>query len=172
MSTAWKVLRYELQNVRRSRAVLVYGGLLLVSTHALLHFAGGGPRTIVSLLNLVLIFVPLVSLVFGTVYLHGAREFIELLLAQPVGRRPLFAGLWGGLTLPLVLAFVLGVGLPFTWNSALGDRILAPLGLLLLAGALLTAAFTAVAMWISTRFADRARASGLFAASSSHAGKR
>lgn len=161
MSTARKVLRYELQNVRRSRAVLVYGILLLVSTHALLHFAGGGPRTILSLLNIVLIFVPLVSLVFGTVYLHGAREFIELLLAQPVGRRPLFAGLWGGLTLPLVLAFVLGVGLPFTWNAGLGDGFLAPLALLLLAGSLLTAAFTAIAMWIATRFADRARGLGV-----------
>lgn len=161
MSSARKILRYELQNVRRSRAVLVYGLLLLAVTHGLLHFGGGGPRALLSLLNVVLIFVPLVSLIFGTVYLYGAREFIELLLAQPVGRRSLFAGLWGGLTLPLVLAFVLGVGLPFLWNGGLGGGLAAPLALLLLSGALLTAAFTGVAMWIATRFDDRARGLGV-----------
>jgi Cu-processing system permease protein len=35
---------------------------------------------------------------FGTLYLYNAREFIELLLAQPVGRPAMFAGLYVGLT--------------------------------------------------------------------------
>jgi Cu-processing system permease protein len=161
MNAATRILRYELQNVRRTRAVLVYGLLLMAVTHALLHFGGGGSRAIVSLLNVVLVFVPMVSLVFGTVYLYSARDFIELLLAQPVSRQSLFAGIWGGLTLPLVLAFVLGTGLPFMWNGGLGDGTAAPLLLLLLSGSLLTAAFTAVAMWIATRHDDRARGLGV-----------
>ncbi len=160
MNVTGKVFRYQLENVRRSRAVLVYALLLLVVTHSLLHFGGGGSRALLSLLNVVLIFVPLVSLVFGTVYLYGAREFIELLLAQPVSRRALFTGLWGGLTLPLVLAFVLGTGLPFLWHGGLGGMML-PLGMLLLSGSLLTAAFSAVSMWIAIRVDDRARGLGL-----------
>lgn len=161
MRAAARVFRYQLQNVRRSRAVLVYGLLLLAITHALLHFGGGGPRAILSLLNLVLLIVPLVSLVFGTVHLHGAREFVELLLAQPVGRRPLFAGLWGGLTLPLIVAFALGVGLPFLWSGGAGRELAAPLALLLVTGTLLTAVFTALAAWIAVRFDDRARGFGV-----------
>lgn len=160
MNPARKILHYQLRDVRRSRAVLVYGMLLLAMTHAVLQFGGGGARAVLSLLNIVLIVVPMASLVFGTTYLYGAREFIELLLAQPLGRRPLFAGLWAGLTLPLVLAFVLGVGLPFLWSGGLGPELLRPLGMLLLSGALLTAAFTAMAMWITTRFDDRARGLG------------
>ena len=89
--TAVKVLRYELRDLRRSRWLLGYVLLLLALTDALLRFGGGGPRAVLSLMNVVLVFVPLVSVVFGTMYLYGARDFIELLLAQPVGRGSLFA---------------------------------------------------------------------------------
>ena len=47
--------------------------------------------------------MPLVALVFATIYLYDAREFTELLLAQPIRRRQLFAGLYLGLALPLSL---------------------------------------------------------------------
>ena len=161
MSTVHRILRYQLQNVRRSRAVAAFGLLLLALTHALLHAGGGGARAMLSLLNVVLVFVPLVSLVFGTVYLYGARDFIGLLLAQPLGRRPLFLGLWCGLALPLVLAFVLGTALPFLWNGGLADGAGPALALLLAADTLLTGAFTAVAVWIATRFDDRTRGLGV-----------
>ena len=159
MSAVRKILRYQLRDVGRSRAVLLYGVLLLGMTHTLLYF-GGGARAVLSLLNVILIVVPMVSLVFGTVYLYGAREFIELLLAQPLGRRPIFAGLWAGLTLPLALAFVLGVSLPFLWSGSLGRDLALPLVMLLVSGVLLTTAFTGVATWIATRFDDRARGMG------------
>jgi Cu-processing system permease protein len=141
---AAKVLRYELQDLRRSRWVFGYALLLLALTDALLRFGGGGPRALVSLLNVVLVLVPLVSVVFGTMYLYAARDFIELLLAQPVRRLELYAGLYAGLALPLALAFVLGVGLPFVT-----------------AGVLLTLAFTAIAFLVSLVFEDRTRGFGV-----------
>ncbi|HEX3273660.1 MAG TPA: ABC transporter permease subunit [Gemmatimonadales bacterium] len=159
--TAARVLRYELQDLRRSRWVFGYGLLLLVLTDSLLRFGGGGPRALVSLLNLVLVLVPLVSIVFGTMYLYGARDFIELLLAQPVRRRSLCAGLYAGLALPLGVAFVIGVGLPFLWGGQ-GDGSLArPLLTLLGAGVLLTLVFTALAFLVSLLFDDRARGLGV-----------
>jgi Cu-processing system permease protein len=156
-----KVLKHELNNLRRSRWMLGYALLLLALTDALLRFGGGGPRAVVSLLNVVLIFVPLVSLVFGTMYLYGAREFIELLLAQPVGRAALFLGLYGGLALPLTVAFVLGVGLPFIWGGGGEGSFAGPLAMLLVTGALLTLAFTALAFLISLLFDDRAKGLGV-----------
>ena len=159
--TAAKVLRYELQDLRRSRWVFGYGLLLLALTDALLRFGGGGPRALLSLLNVVLVLVPLVSVVFGTMYLYGARDFIELLLAQPVRRIELCLGLYAGLALPLALAFVLGVGLPFVWGGH-GDGSLArPLAMLLGTGVLLTLAFTAIAFLVSLLFDDRARGFGV-----------
>ena len=126
MKTTRRVLKYELHNVVRSRAVLVYTVFLFLLTDVLFRFGGEGPRVVLSLLNVVLLFVPLVSVVFGTMYVYSAREFTELLLAQPVGRRSLFAGLYLGLALPLAGAFLAGVGLPVrdpreTRGGALGS---------------------------------------------------
>jgi Cu-processing system permease protein len=158
---AARVLRYELQDLRRSRWVFGYALLLLVLTDCLLRFGGGGPRSLVSLLNVVLVLVPLVSIVFGTMYLYGARDFIELLLAQPVPRGSLCAGLYAGLALPLATAFVLGVGLPFLWGGQADASLARPLLTLLGAGVLLTLVFTALAFLLSLVFDDRARGLGL-----------
>ncbi|HEX6616657.1 MAG TPA: ABC transporter permease subunit [Gemmatimonadales bacterium] len=158
--TSAKVLRYELQDLRRSRWMLGYALLLLLLTDALLRFGGGGPRAVLSLMNVVLVFVPLVSVVFGTMYLYGARDFIELLLAQPVGRGSLFAGLYAGLAAPLSLTFLLGVGSPFLWNAPADTPVGAPLMMLLAAGVLLTLVFTALAFLASLVFEDRAKGLG------------
>jgi Cu-processing system permease protein len=161
MRTARKILGYQLRDIARNRWVLAYAGVLALLTEALFRLGGGGDRVVLSLLNVVLIFVPLVALTFGTLYLYGAREFIELLLAQPVGRGAMFAGLWGGLALPLAGALVTGVGLPFLFHAAEGAVPARPVLLLLATGVLLTCAFTALAFLIALRFEDRARGFGV-----------
>ncbi len=161
MRTALKILGYQLRDVGRNRWVIAYAGVLLVLTEALFRLGGDGGRAILSLLNIVLIFVPLVALAFGTLYVYTAREFIELLLAQPVSRGAMFAGLWGGLTLPLAGALLAGVGAPFlfhAWDSPIPVRSLV---VLLATGTLLTAAFTALAFLIALRFEDKARGFGV-----------
>jgi Cu-processing system permease protein len=161
VTIAGKVLKHEINNLRRSRWIVGYVLLLLGLSDALLRFGGGGPRAVISLLNVVLILVPLLSVVFGTMYLYGAREFIELLLAQPVRRSALFLGLYGGLALPLSVAFIIGVGLPFLWGSSEEVGFFGPLAMLLLTGTLLTCAFTAIAFLISLLFEDRAKGLGV-----------
>jgi Cu-processing system permease protein len=159
--SAGRVLRYELQDLRRSRWVFGYALLLLALTDSLLRFGGGGPRALLSLLNVVLVLVPLVSIVFGTMYLYGARDFIELLLAQPVRRSSLCAGLYAGLALPLAGAFLIGVGLPFLWGGRGEGSLAGPLATLLAVGVLLTGVFTALAFLVSLLFDDRARGFGV-----------
>ena len=86
----------------RSRWLLAYAAFFMLVTEVLLRFSGDPAKAQLSLVSVVLFLVPLVSIVFGTVYLYNAREFIELLLAQPVNRRQMYGGLYLGLTLPLV----------------------------------------------------------------------
>ncbi len=155
--TATKVLRFELRDLARSRWVGGYALFLLLLTTLLLRFGGGGPRAVLSLMNVVLTVVPLASLVFGTMYLYGSRDFIELLLAQPVSRPALFAGLYAGLVVPLACGFLLGVGLPFLWY---GTTLAGPVAALLGTGTLLTLVFTAVAMLVSLTVDDRAKGLG------------
>ena len=64
----------------RSKWLLVYTLFFWLSTDLLYRFAGTGAQIVISMLNIVLIIIPLVSLVFGVIYLYSSREFIELLL--------------------------------------------------------------------------------------------
>lgn len=162
MRTAWKVLVSQLWNVIRSRWIPAYAGLLFLLTELLLRFGGGGERAMLSLLNVVLLLLPLVSVVFGTLYVYHAREFVEMLLAQPVGRGALYAGLFGGLAIPLGLAFLGGVGLPLLLHAGGAESVPRHAWALLVVGLQLTLVFTAFALWVSVVIEDRAR--GLAAA--------
>ncbi|HEY8105473.1 MAG TPA: ABC transporter permease subunit [Gemmatimonadales bacterium] len=160
MSATLKVLKYELEDVRRSRGVLAYGAILLALTEGLLRFGGTDAGAMLSLLSVVLLLVPLVSLIFGTMYLYNARDFTELLLAQPVRRGALFRGLYLGLSLPLVASLVIGIGAPFLWHGALDRESLPAFLGLLGTGVLLTFAFTAIASLAAVTIDDRARGLG------------
>jgi Cu-processing system permease protein len=160
MSAVVKVARYQARDVLRSRWLALYGVFFLAVTEGLLRFAGGDARTILSLASIVLYIVPLVTLVFATVYLYNAREFTELLLAQPVSRRRLFFGLYLGLAVPLVVALVAGVTVPFVFHGFDDPTQRAMLAALLCAGSALTMIFTAVAFCIALWCDDRLKGLG------------
>jgi Cu-processing system permease protein len=156
-----KVVKYQASDAARSRWILVYAIFFFLASEGLLRFAGGDAKAVLSLMNVVLFVIPLVTLVLGTVYLYNAREFTELLLAQPVARGKLFAGLYLGLAVPLAAAFLGGVGVPFLVRGG-GDpaqrgALLALLGV----GVVLTCVFTALAFVIAGRAEDRLRGLGL-----------
>jgi len=101
VSTVALVLRAGVRDLARSRWLLAYAAGFWVVTEALFLFGGTGPQVVLSLLNAMLLVVPLVALVFGTAHVHASREFTELLLAQPLSRRAVFLGLYLGLALPM-----------------------------------------------------------------------
>lgn len=160
MRTVLKVLGSQLRNVMRSRWVLGYALLLLGMTELLLRFGGSGERALLSLLNVVLLLLPLVSVIFGTLYVYNAREFIEMLLAQPVGRGALYTGLFGGLAIPMVGAFLLAVGVPLMLQGGNDPGFFRHCLMLLAAGALLTLVYTALSLCVAVLIEDRARGLG------------
>jgi Cu-processing system permease protein len=149
-----KIVKYELRDVVRSRWLVAYTLFFLIVTDALLRFGGAG-KALVSLISVTLFVVPLVALVFGTVYLDNARDFTELLLAQPVTRRQLFGGLYLGLTLPLGAAFAAGVLLPFALHGFQDPAQRASLAVLVAVGVVLTCVFTALAFVAASLSDDR-----------------
>jgi Cu-processing system permease protein len=157
--TMRRLLHSELRNVARSRWLIAYAIVLLGLTDLLFRFGGSGERVVLSLTNVILALVPLVGLVLGAMHVYQSREFIELMLAQPVGRRTLFGALYAGLALPLAGAYALGVGLPLLWHGQLLGRS-AGGGTLLLAGVALTLVFTALAFVIALLFEERAAGLG------------
>jgi Cu-processing system permease protein len=157
MKTFLKLLRHQLREGSRSRPVIGYAILLALLTDALFRFGDGGPRVVLSLINVVLLLVPLIGAVFGTMYFQQERGFTLFLLAQPLGRRPLLGALYLGLTIPLVVAFLAGIGVPFLWHAVPEAALWRPLAALLAVGVLLTIISTALALAVSVQVADRAR---------------
>ena len=159
MNTMMKVLKYQAKDAVRSRWLIAYSIFFMLVTDGLLRFGGDPTRAQLSLVSVVLFLVPLVALVFGTVYLYNAREFIELILAQPVNRRQTYGGLYLGLALPLNLAFVVGIATPFVLHG-IDAQAWSTLAALLAAGVVLTCIFTAIATSIAVKCEDRLRGLG------------
>ena len=151
-----KIAGYELRDVLRSRWIIAYALFFFALTEVLLRFGGGSTHAMVSLVNVVLLVVPLVGIVFGTMYIYAARDFIEMLLSQPVNRKQLYVGLYSGLALPLCGAFAAGVLVPFLLHGADTSQV-APLASLLGGGVLLTLVFVGFAFPIAIRNDERVR---------------
>jgi Cu-processing system permease protein len=160
MGHAGKILKYELHNMIRSRWLLAIAAMLFVVTEVLFRFGGEAGKTITSLMNVVLVVVPLVSVVLGTIYFYSSREFNEILLAQPVNRTSIYLGKLVGFSGALCLAFVVGVGLPFLIHS-FGLRAYAgKIATLLAVGCGFVVIFSALAFLAATRFEDRIKGLG------------
>ena len=156
-----KVVRSQLRDAMRSRWLTVYTLFFVLLSEGLIRFSGSDAKAILSLTTVVLIVIPLVTLVLSTMYVYNAREFTELLLAQPIKRSSMFAGLYLGLTMPLAGGFAAGAALPFILRGG-GDPALRGALLTLLAiGIVLTAIFTAIAFWIALHAEDRLRGLGM-----------
>jgi len=160
MRTTTKIIKYELRNVLRSRSLIAYTLFFLGVTDVLLRF-GGGARAALSLMNIVLLLIPLVSIVFGTIYLYNAREFTELLLAQPVHRRQLFTGQYLGLAMPLAAAFLTGLGIAVALHAGEDAGYLGTLIVVASCGVVLTFIFAAFAALIAARIDDKVKGIGV-----------
>jgi Cu-processing system permease protein len=160
MRHALKLARYTLADLLRSRWLVGYAGFFAAVAWAFFYFGEEPSQAIVSLLSLVLLVIPLVSAIFGMTQFYGTREFVELLLTQPIGRRSVFFGQYVGIAAGLSLAFVAGVAGPFLWYGWGHAHDLGAVTALLLAGVLLTCIFTALAVLVATRTENRLRALG------------
>ena len=151
-----KVLKYVVYDVLRSRMVIAYAILLFLFSYGLFYLESDSAKATLSLLNVILLLVPLVSIIFGTIHFYNSREFIEMLLAQPMSRQNIFFSEYLGLSSSLSLAILVGVGIP-----ALIFGFSANLLLLIAIGILLTFIFVAVAIWCSVITNDKAKGIGI-----------
>lgn len=148
----FSILKYQWQDLIRGKWILGYGLIYLVLTDALIRFGGMGPKVLLSVSNIMLLFIPLVSMIYGALYLYQSKEFVELLLAQPIKRKTLFWGLYGGLSVPLALAFIIGTSLPVLYNGLFTGWDLNSLLLIQGLGLLMTLLFTALGFILGLRY--------------------
>lgn len=151
-----RIPKHVLYDILRNRFVLFYTVFLLVITFSLFSLESDPGKAVLSLLNIVLMVVPLVSIIFTTIYFFNSYEFIELLLSQPIDRKVIFFSEFLAICTAMSLAFCIGVGMPL--------MILHP-GLdtwyLLGSGLLLTWVFVSLAFAASVSTRDKAKGIGM-----------
>ena len=161
MNTTVKVMKYAFFDLLRSRWMLIYTLFFLAATGGLLYFGDDAAQAALSSLNLVLLVIPLVSLMLGMNHYYYTRDFVQLILTQPVSRPSVFIGQYAGVALPLAGAFVIGTGVPFALFGFSRQLDAGMVVSLLVAGALISLVFTALAFWMGLANEERARALGI-----------
>ena len=160
MSALVKIARFQIRDIIRSKWILFYAVFFFVITEGLFQLAGDGSRVMVSMVNVVLLVTPLVSVIFGVMHFYNSREFIEMTLTQPIKRSSLFGGLYVGLSLALISAFVLGAVTPFVVHGWGSTEFLGMVATMLFTGTALTLVFVALSFLICIINDDRGRGLG------------
>jgi len=150
------IVKYMILDLVRNKTVLVYAIVLAVLSTSILGFDSNASKGLLSLMNITLLFVPIITILFATIYFFNSIEFTELLLAQPVKRPMVLLAEYIGLASSLSLAYLTGIGLPLI--------IIAPSPAsftLIITGILLTLIFSAFALLIFVMFKDKTKGIGV-----------
>lgn len=156
MKTFLTLLKYELFNVLRGRWLIFYALLFAGFVQALLQFGGDSSKATVSVMNVVLLVVPIVSVLFPSIYWYNSEGFTSLLLTQPLRRRWIFLARWTAISFALAASFALGTFLPIAINRSFDERWALLIGL----GSLLTVMFVSVGLFLAAHFIDRMKGIG------------
>lgn len=152
----FKVAKYIFLDILRSKIIIAYAAFLMLLALGLFYFEEDISKSISSLTTIVLIIVPLVCIIFTTIYFYNSSEFILLLMAQPISRKTIFTGLYMGVALAMLCAFIIGIGVPillFAIHSMGGVT-------LFLSGTALSLAFVSLAFLSSVLSRDKAKGIG------------
>ncbi|HEY2347994.1 MAG TPA: ABC transporter permease subunit [Puia sp.] len=151
-----KIIKYVIVDILRNKVVLAYTLFLLAISLSVFNLEDNMTKGLLSLLNIVLIIVPLVSIIFSTIYVYNSSEFLELLVSQPLQRKKIWLSLFAGLSGSLMLSFFIGAGIPIMIYSPTETGFIM-LGI----GLLLTIIFVAIAMLASVVTRDKAKGIGM-----------
>jgi Cu-processing system permease protein len=151
-----KISKYVLYDIVRNKVMIAYTLFLFIASMSMFQMDVNSSKAVLSLLNIVLIVIPLVSLVFSTIHWYNSYEFIELMLTQPISRKKVLLSEYAGVSTSLVTAILVGIGIPvviYNFNAT---------GLaLLLIGCMLSLVFTSISFWAAVKSKDKARGIGV-----------
>lgn len=151
-----KIIKYVILDILRNKIVMAYTIFLLIISFSIFNLEDTAGKGLLSLLNIVLIIVPLVSIIFSTIYIYNSAEFIELLVSQPIKRKTLWLSIFIGLAGSMSLAFFIGAGIPVLLFEFSATGIT-----MIVTGILLSIIFVAIALLASVRTRDKAKGIGV-----------
>jgi Cu-processing system permease protein len=150
------ITKFVITDILKNKIILFYALILCVFSWSIFSLEDNTSKGIMSLLNIILLTVPLVSIIFSNIYMYNSAEFIELLVSQPVKRSSIWTSLFIGLSLALNAAFFVGIGIPVLIFVPFMTAIT-----VIITGMLITTIFVSIAMLCSILMRDKARGIGL-----------
>ena len=150
-----KIIKYVIADILRNKIVLVYTAFLLTISITVFSIEDNAGKGLLSLLNIILIIVPLVCIVFSTIYVYNSSEFIELLVSHPLQRKKIWLSLFTGLAGSLTISFFAGAGIPILIFSPNVTGLT-----MVCMGVLLSVIFVAIAMFAAVITRDKAKGIG------------
>ncbi|MGZ3837112.1 MAG: ABC transporter permease subunit [Flavisolibacter sp.] len=151
-----KISKYVLYDIIRNKVMIAYTAFLFLLSLSLFQMEENSAKALLSLMNIVLIVVPLISMVFSTIHWYNSYEFIELMLTQPISRKRVLLSEYTGISTALVTAFLVGVGIPVLFYQCNETGIS-----LVLIGTLLSLIFSSLAFLASVKSKDKVRGIGI-----------
>lgn len=151
-----RLSKYILYDIIRNKVIIGYTIFLLLVSLLLFNLEENTSKAILSLLNIQLITIPLISMIFSTIHYYNSYEFIEMLLSQPISRRKVLLSEYLSTGLSLLLALLTGMGIPVLLYAP-GETGF----ILILTGIGLTLACTSLAYWAAVLSRDKARGIGV-----------
>ncbi len=151
-----RIGKFIVLDILKNKIVLVYTLILAILSWSVFSLEDNSTKGLLTLLNVILLTVPLVSVIFSTIYIYNSSEFIELLLSQPIRRSKIWFSLFFGLSISLLLAFFIGAGIPILFYAPSDVGIM-----MLLVGIFITVVFVAIAFLSSIATRDKAKGIGI-----------
>ncbi|MBC6366860.1 ABC transporter permease [Algoriphagus sp. AK58] len=152
----FKLLKYALYDILKSRFAIIYTVFLALVAISIYQVSDDLSKVSLSLMNIMILFIPLIAAVFATTHFYNNLEFIELMLAQPVKRIHVFLSQLFAVVIMLSLSILLGFGLPMLLWGADGSLLT-----LLAVGVVLSSVFAGFAFLASVLTRDKAKAIGI-----------
>lgn len=149
------IIKYVLFDLLKNKTIIVYALILAAITISVAGMGDNASKGLLSLLNITLLFVPIISILFSTIYFFNSVEFTELLLAQPIRRKTMLLAEYAGIAVALSIAYLAGVGIPVCILYYTAATLT-----LLVSGLFLTLIFSALALLIFVLFKDKTKGIG------------
>lgn len=136
--------------------VIAYTVLLAILCFSAFSLEDNSTKGVLTVQSIILLTVPLVSIIFSTIYLYNSNEFMELLLSQPVQRKRIWISIYLGLSGSLLAAFLLAAGIPLLLYAP------ANLAWIMIAiGSLITLIFVSIACLCTMLTRDKTKGIGI-----------
>ncbi|GIK70574.1 MAG: ABC transporter permease subunit [Bacteroidetes bacterium] len=151
-----RIIKFIILDILKNKIVLAYTILLAAFSWSAFSLEDSSTKGVLTILNIILLIVPLVSILFATIYIYNSSEFIELLLSQPIHRNKIWLSLFIGLSISLLSAFLIAAGIPLILfaESLVGF-------MMIVVGCLISTVFIAIAFLSSILSRDKAKGIGI-----------